>query len=353
MNFDNTIKCYSIAQLKESIRVLSPVTVPMVIGEAGTGKSSNIEQIGNTLGYDKVVCKRMSGMTDEIFVGIPEKTGNRFEFLKLGFIADIVDSPNEKTLLVLDEINRTPERLRPVLFGLFERLIDDKLYPNLHIVCLVNMGDNYVENWNIAEDSALLSRVTLISYSPSSDDFYDHLEKKQYNKVLQQAVRRINKIIQHETSNELEQTTNFRSWHKFSHILNDAVVATPEEANKKLSFYGRAIFSNGIRVELANAFERMIRMKKELNMKEVITLKKSLNSFEEYLYLTEWCQEDVNKDFVRGSMMNVIEILLNRKELFANFIGTMKTKGLLTKDIVKQLGQKLSIEDKKILMRIL
>lgn len=307
-------------ELVEIIKVLSPVTVPILVGEAGIGKSQAIEYIKETTDYDAVIVKRMAGITDEILVGIPEPNSDKteFGFIKMDFVAYIQQNPTKKILLMLDEINRTPTRLRPTLFELFERRIDSKHYPNLSVVCAINLGTNYETEWDITEDKALLSRVTLINYEIEKAELLDRARNYfNFNSILCDIMYRVEPLIDNETKLEEEQTTNMRSWTKLNAVIqeNDTI----SEISYKINKYSRAFFNDNICRKLQIVAQDMIRARKEIDYNEVIRTKKfpvGISDLEGCLFIKEETLKNIDPDKINI----VMEILSKRKDVMISFI---------------------------------
>lgn len=343
---DNVVQI-SPNEVGDIIRKIGNKTTIVLVGEAGTGKTYMMDEIGKD--FDIFIPKRMSGMTDEMIMGIPSpvkgKDGNDyFKFLTLDFIQQIQQNPDKKILLFIDELNRTPERLRPSLFSLLERNIADKVYPNLHIVTAINLGDAYEENWDIASDKALLSRVTMFSLMTNTESFFNHIEANDYNEILCNAARRVDHIVSHETTGEYEQTTNYRSWLKFNALIGQET--NIEIVLKDLQRFGKAMFSNSVRIGLSNALERMIRQRKELNFFELIKAKK--HSLEDTLFIKEYSSENIEHKKVVAVLPDVIDVLSKKPDILVQFCK---------KDTVKpHLGSilsKLSESTRDILVQIL
>lgn len=352
----STMNVYSKKQLKEVINNVIGITVPVVSSPAGLGKTVMMEELAKEMGYEIFIPKRMSGITDEIFVGIPEKVGDHFEFLKMGFIQKIVENPEKKTLLFLDEINRTPERLRPILFSLLERIIEDKMYPNLHIICAVNLGDSYSLNWEMGEDKALLSRMMIIEYKPDRESFFEYLDKNNYNRFLVDALGRLAKLYDYDTSNdELEQSTNYRTWAKIDHIFKKTNVTDIESASKQFHIYGGCLMTLASYAELQNVFQQMIRLNKAINILEVIQKGKMPkdNQFEISLAIKDFALNSANKHIVMENLANVMNLLATQKDNLIDFMQAAKRLEIFDKASLSKAISLLTPEAKKVLQKIL
>ncbi len=333
------MKAYSIKDLTKILQDTVGCTVPVISAPAGTGKTTLVRPFGETNGYERIIIKRMSGITDEIFVGIPNRVGNHFEFLKMSFIKDIQEHKEEKILLVLDEINRTPERLRPVLFSLFEKLIEDEYYPNLDIICCINDGDDYALNWDIREDAALYSRMMVIEYLPNHVDAIDFMIKNNYNKVYVDALSRVAKIISFKRTEEKEQTTNYRSHAKMNHILQKNNSTEIKDVSRIVHEYGLSVMNKEIYSTVTNTLQQMIRTLTTYNIKEIIIKGEmpKTDNFEIQLAIKDFVTDIQNTKFTNEHIANIVSLLKTNKEILVSAIkGMLKIVSLNT--ILKQLS---------------
>ena len=121
--------------VEEVVRML-PYTTVTLLGPSGTGKTTFAEEIAKDerLGIDKLVILRLQGLCSEDFriptlqeeidIATGEKTNKKIvEFAKIGIFKEIVDNPQTKYLLFLDEILRADANVAPLLFELLERKI--------------------------------------------------------------------------------------------------------------------------------------------------------------------------------------------------------------------------------------
>ncbi len=333
------MKAYSIKDLTKILQDTVGCTVPVISAPAGTGKTTMVRPFGEQNGYDRIIIKRMSGITDEIFVGIPNRVGNHFEFLKMSFIKDIQEHKGEKILLVLDEINRTPERLRPVLFSLFEKLIEDEYYPLLDIICCINDGDDYALNWDIREDAALYSRIMVIEYSPNHVDAIEFMIRNNYNKIYVDALSRVNKLISFKRTEEKEQTTNYRSHAKINHILQRNRATDIKDVSRIVHEYGLSVMNKEIYSMVTNTLQQMIRTLTTYDIREIIINAEmpKTDNFEILLAIKDFATDVQNAQFITEHIENVIKLLKTNKEILITAIKGM-TKIVSLNTILKQLS---------------
>lgn len=352
-----TIATYGKQQLFKILDDLLDITTPVINSESGLGKTTILKEYGSEKNYDIVITVRLSGILPDIFVGIPEKSkdGKSFDFLKLGFIKKIVQNPDKKILLFIDEINRANENIKSNLFALFEKNIDEVVYPNLHVVCAINIGDNY-ETWSLANDKALLSRVTNITYNPIKADAWEYFDRHNYNEVLLRILARIERLTDDNTQEEYEQQSSFRSLSKLNHVFITNNVKTPTEASKVIDRYGLAMFNRKIYAELNNTVSSMIRLEESISLTEIIKtgkIKDSNKEFEILMALKDYCLDSTNKETVLKYFGNIASLLQNKKEFVVSFIQEAKKKNKFTgAELVKFIGF-LSQESKNVLKDIL
>lgn len=331
------------------------VATLVVIGDAGTGKSTVIRELGKD--YDVFIERRMSGMTDELMLGIPSLTGDTFTFAKCDFIKQIKETPKEKRILLfIDEINRTKEQLRPALFELFERRIDSESYPNLHLITAINHGDDFETNWDIASDKALLSRMFLSEYSPDRNDVITYMEKNQYNKILLRAIGRLDSLTDKKVKEETEQSTNYRSWEKINNIFNKNNVENITQAIEVFGNYGEYCMNNVMLLKMTNVLSSMLRAETSVNIREIICGKEEIpqdNQFECLLAAKDFCLDDKNVEFCLENRESMLKVLSIKKEIVVSFIQEAKRKSLFNKTQLIHMIKNLDEKSKNILIKMM
>lgn len=357
MENNNIKKVRGIESLISTCRDVLDVSTPVLIGEAGTGKTYTIKE-NLAKDYDITIVKRMSGMTDELMLGIPnvDFEDNSFEFAKASFINTIKKNKDKKILLVLDEINRTRENLRPALFELTERMIDGEFYQNLHVIFAVNHGDNFDTNWDIFGDKALMSRMFLLEFTPNRNDIVEHFEKNGYNDVVLKIANRIDEFIDSKTTEEDEQTSNFRSWKKLSHVFNKHKVKTPREAASIGQRYTRYFFNKKMASRISNIISTMIRAEASVNIREVIKGTQEIPSEHKFEVLMSTKEFALNKDNVQFCLENqdgLLKILSSKKEVLVGWLQEAKKINLYTKSQLLGFVRSLDSETKRLLLEVL
>lgn len=322
VNTRNMIKVRGHEDLVRTLDDLLDITVPILAGDSGTGKSQSMIYIEESGKYDLVITRRMSGMTDEIVQGIPKLGTNDFKFIKMDFLATIQQNPDKKILLFLDEITRTPDRLRPALFELFERRIEGVFYPNLHIVSAINVGEDFENGWDIAGDKALLSRITLIDYQVSKQE---HIDKAKYyfkfNPIITDIMERIDVLADNDTKEEFEQASTLRSWAKLNNACKN--ITDILEINKKIQKYVYSFFNDSHSRKISIIAQDMIRAKKSLDVMQILAghpKPAEFSDLELCLYVKEWITKQEDFDYHKY-MKQIFTVLKQRKDVLISFIS--------------------------------
>lgn len=225
--------------IREVLRML-PYTTVTLLGPAGTGKTTVIEEIAEKSGFiDELAILRLQGLSSEdlkmpmvveetVPIKFPEakegkiglinyeapRTKKTVEFAKMGILKDICDNPDKKYLIFFDEITRVDASVAPLLFEMFERKIDGIFRQNMFVMCATNYeGDEYIKNIDFT-DPALRRRQIFIEWDPTKEDITEYMLQNNYHPIIQEVVESLpySDIINHSTAKELEQTTQLGSW---------------------------------------------------------------------------------------------------------------------------------------------
>lgn len=150
--------------------------IPMLLGEPGIGKSSNIEAVGEEM-HTKVftlACNQLADKADLTGARlVPDnKGGYKQVFYPHQMVADAIEyaeaNPRETPILFLDELNRTTSDVTSACLNLATaRTIGSfKLPPNLRVVCAGNDKGNVT-----SLDEASISRFQLYRIKPDATTF--------------------------------------------------------------------------------------------------------------------------------------------------------------------------------------
>lgn len=353
------IQARSFSKLEKVLLDNVAATTPVITGAAGIGKSVFVERFGEER-YDMVITKRLSGITDEMLVGIPEMSLCKtfFSFIKMDFIAQIQKNKDKKILLFLDELNRTPERLRPALFSLLEKNIEGEYYPNLHIVSAINLGDQFENSWDIGADKALLSRMVLIEFHPDREYSMEYMENKKYNKILINILSRLDKLFNEDLGESpTEQTTNGRTWQKLNNAFASNEVKDVKRASEIILDYGLGYMNKSTYHELCNIAQLMIRAKNSINIQKVLKEgqipKTDVSEFELLLSISDYVSDKDNEEVTLKYLDNAVSLLNTKKEVLVNTLQKMYTREILKPQLFSGVVRNLDKKSKAVLLKIL
>lgn len=130
--------------LKEAIANNTKI---IITGRSGWGKSEMIQQVAKEEGYE-LVDFRLSEVLPEDLVGIPKVRDDFYEYVPPKWLYEIVQHPEKKYLLFLDEITQgTPEVLN-ICYKIFDKetRVGNYTLPNVAVVGATNYQDesNYL-----------------------------------------------------------------------------------------------------------------------------------------------------------------------------------------------------------------
>lgn len=371
--------------IREVLRML-PYTTVTLLGPAGTGKTTVIEEIAEKAGYiDELAILRLQGLSSEDFrmpmvveERVPMKFGNgdngqlsftnyevprtkkTVEFAKMGILKAICDNPDKNYLIFCDEITRADATVAPLLFELFERKIDGIFRPNMFVMTACNYeGDEYIRNIDFT-DPALRRRQIFIEWDPNKDDVVNYMLEHQYHPIIQEVIEALpySNIIDHNVSKELEQTTQLGSWamlnNRWKHIEeNEHVKFDYRAAKEDITIFGNYMLNEEtIRqvIDKLTLFEQMntIDLHKEiienqgLSTPGYIMHDKKGNVYEYEKRKTELLIR--TKYFVRNQILKDIKYLTdNAKNIVMLFDGKPEMFVSFFKDMNKAIDRECNI----------
>lgn len=356
--------------IREVLRML-PYTTVTLLGPAGTGKTTVIEEIAEKAGYiDELAILRLQGLSSEDFrmpmvveERVPMKFGNEgngkisytnyetprtkktVEFAKMGILKDICDNPDKKYLIFFDEILRCDASVAPLLFELFERKIDGVFRPNMFVMCATNLGDDYICNIDFT-DPALRRRQIFIEWDPNKEDIIEYMLGHQYHPIIQEVVETLpySDLINHDVANELEQTTQLGSWamlnNRWKHIEEkEHLKLDYRTAKEDVAIFGAYMFNDTTALEIINKltlFEQIntIDLHKEiivnqgLSTPDYVMHDKRGNVYEyekrktELLIRTKYfVRNQILKDpkYLEDNAKNIVMLFDGKPEMFVSF----------------------------------
>lgn len=361
--------------IREVLRML-PYTTITLLGPAGTGKTTVIEEIAKKAEYiDELAILRLQGLSSEDFrmpmiveKRIPIKFGNSqgeqmnyvkyelpqtqktVEFAKMGILKDICDNPDKNYLIFFDEITRASADIAPLLFELFERKIDGVFRPNMFVMTATNYeGDEYIKNIDFS-DPALRRRQIFIEWDPNKEDIVEYMLGHQYHPIIQEMVEALpySDLINHNVAKDLEQTTQLGSWamlnNRWKHIeKTEHYKLDYKTAKEDIALFGAYMFNDSTLHEIINKltlFEQIntidlhqeIIVNQGLSTPNYIMHDKKGNVYEyekrktELLIRTKYfVRNQILKDFkyLEDNSKNIVLLFDGKPEMFVSFFKDM------------------------------
>jgi len=160
--------------LKDAIKNNAKI---IVTGRSGYGKSEMIKQVAEEIGYE-LIDFRLSEILPEDLVGIPKLRDDYYEYVPPRWLYDVVQNPDKKYLLFLDEITQgTPEVLN-ITYKIFDKVTKVGNYelPNVAVVGATNYSDE--SNYLNELPQPLKNRACMIELNHSSKIYVDYLMNK-------------------------------------------------------------------------------------------------------------------------------------------------------------------------------
>lgn len=171
-----------LSQVKTALEVCrtSKAGTLCLVGVSGSGKTSIFSQIYKELGYDGYVIMRPALLADAAdLIGLPNFEIIEHEGVKIETTAfrrpKWLPMPNQKVLVVIDEINRATKDVSNALFGLIESeqpfIGEYKLPEGCTVVATCNPPtDNYGGVLDLS-DNAWSSRLLFVKIAPDIDSY--------------------------------------------------------------------------------------------------------------------------------------------------------------------------------------
>lgn len=254
------------------------------------------------------------------------------EFAPLGWMQWIIDNPEKKVLLFLDEIGRAKDEVQAAIFDLMTSKIKGKYYPKLQVVMAMNYGTSYISDFSF-EDDAFIRRCLFFKYQPSKKDVRAFFKANNYHQTIidvidTSGVNFLDYGLKNEDGYEFEQTTNLGSWYSFNQrLINKAKIDNKElkdltlpEVVAEFTVCSKLFFNERSSVKIKQALDEMLNV-----------------------------NVDIEKDILaKGTIPKAFEsktedILLKLKSFIVNEpnkINDSKNKDLYLKNTIKLLEKK-------------
>lgn len=160
--------------LKDAIRTNTKI---IITGKSGYGKSEMVQEVAKELNLE-LVDFRLSEILPEDLVGLPKTKDDFYEYVPPRWLYEIVNHPEKKYLLFLDEITQgTPEVLN-ICYKIFDKVTKVGNYelPNVYVVGATNYKDesNYINELPIP----LKNRACMLELDHNPKIYVDYLIKK-------------------------------------------------------------------------------------------------------------------------------------------------------------------------------
>jgi hypothetical protein len=162
--------------LIEALKWLEPRQTALLRGRHGIGKSAIAYQMAEHWGFDTVIERRISQLSEGDMIGLPDRgavrTFDGSEFNVTSFLPTdwFLEAQFKPCLIFLDEINRgTPETMQ-ACFQFVEKgeLNGRKIHPDSRIIAAVNYSKEYQV---VAMDQAFIDRFWIADVEPDKEDW--------------------------------------------------------------------------------------------------------------------------------------------------------------------------------------
>ena len=204
--------------LKDAIRTNTKL---IVTGHSGYGKSEMIKEVADELNLE-LIDFRLSEILPEDLVGIPKLMEDYYEYMPPKWVRDVLNNPNKKYLLFLDEITQgTPEVLN-ICYKIFDKVTKVGNYelPNVSVVGATNYSheSDYINEL----PTPLKNRACNIILDENANIYAKYLmDKYDFNKSENKNAIKI-------LFNDIINDTNPRA-------LEKAITLVNENANEQLA----------------------------------------------------------------------------------------------------------------------
>lgn len=237
--------------MKDVIKaIMKSGEVPLLIGEAGIGKTTVIHDIAKETNR-KVIEIPLQVMDAEDFIGMVHETPDgKFDFLLPKWFPT---DPKEKVIIFLDEVNRSTRRVRGALLKIVleHQLNGHKLPNDTWIAAAMNPATDDYEVEEVA-DQAFLSRFVRIDTKADVDEWLRWARKHKINKHVIDFVRENRQWLITKPNEDDNVAPNPRTWAKISNMLN---MLTPEQIEN----HGFDVLKNQIGKECTVSFLRFMK----------------------------------------------------------------------------------------------
>ena len=176
-----------ISEIKELIKAQLEMPdedriVLCLVGQQGIGKTQAIQQVAKEKGWDYKALYGAQAQVEDL-MGIPQISKNEGGKIETDFAKPVFLPSQEKTIFVLEEINRAQLDVQQAVLQL---LTDKKIGPHnlpkntLIIISINPAGDNNI--YNVDElDPVFINRICTINIEADKDDWVKYAIEKDFN----------------------------------------------------------------------------------------------------------------------------------------------------------------------------
>ncbi len=230
---------------KLAMKIMSVEEIPLLVGHFGVGKTDLIREIANETGRELVILI-LSQMEPGDLIGLPARGEDKTVFLKPDWWPE-----NDKTILLLDEINRAHRSIRNAIMQLLiDKRIHNHILPDgVWIAAAMNPPDDEYDQAELITDPAFISRFFVLEINPDPQEWVKWSEE---NGVHESVRRFINNYPEFLSSNRsvsirADLKPSPRSWYKLGKVLS---VLSEDEIKE----YGYTLAAGIIGPEAAKVF---------------------------------------------------------------------------------------------------
>ena len=149
----------------------------IITGKSGWGKSEMIAQVAEEKGME-LIDFRLSEVLPEDLIGIPKVRDDFYEYVPPKWLYEVVNNPDKKYLLFLDEITQgTPEVLN-ICYKIFDKVtkVGNYTLDNVAVVGATNYQDE--SNYLSELPQPLKKRACMLELRHNSEEAANYLVKK-------------------------------------------------------------------------------------------------------------------------------------------------------------------------------
>lgn len=201
--------------LKEAIKNNTKI---IITGRSGYGKSEMVTQVAEELGYE-LIDFRLSEVLPEDLVGIPKVKDDYYEYVPPKWLYDVVQNPDKKYLLFLDEITQgTPEVLN-ICYKIFDKVTRVGNYTLNNVAVLGATNYSNESNYLSELPQPLKNRACMLELDHSEKIYSEYLLDKYKSYISSLSKDEVKVLTQF--LNDAIKETNPRSTDKAIELIHN------------------------------------------------------------------------------------------------------------------------------------